>query len=135
MTQDKTLLLTKAFPLLYRDKGLIPFYFECHNGWFAIIYQLSAELERLIKKQKRWWKRLWRLFNRIPLPMTKVTQVKEKYGSLRFYISFGTAEMYAAINKAEKLSEKTCEFCGHPGKLHGKIWYYTLCDTCRRNLA
>jgi hypothetical protein len=57
-------------------------------------------------------------------------QVKEKYGTLRFYIGVGNHEMDERISQAEHESEVTCEQCGEPGKLQGRGWYVTNCDKC-----
>jgi len=57
-----------------------------------------------------------------------VSQVKEKMGTLRFYINCGTDAHYNYITFAEVLSARTCETCGAAGKLRGRGWYYTACD-------
>ena len=57
-----------------------------------------------------------------------VSQVKEKFGTLRFYINAGTDEHYNYIRFAENLSARICETCGAPGKRRGKHWIYTACD-------
>ncbi len=57
----------------------------------------------------------------------RASQIKEKYGTLRFYMTGGTPEMYTIVDKAESQSSKTCETCGKPGKLRGHGWYYTAC--------
>jgi hypothetical protein len=57
-----------------------------------------------------------------------VVQVKEKMGTLRFYINAGTDKHYNYINFAESMSAVTCETCGAPGKIRGRGWYYTACD-------
>lgn len=70
-------------------------------------------------------------------------QVKEKFGSLRFYYkipkqvhisntkwSNWDSYVHGAVDFAESLSHKTCEWCGAPGQgrvMHG--YYYTSCDT------
>lgn len=58
------------------------------------------------------------------------TQVKGKYGTLRFYMSQYMHKMDAAIHKAEYLSSKTCDVCGKPGRLRGNHWIQALCDKC-----
>ena len=68
-----------------------------------------------------------------PYPVIAV-QVKEKFGSLRFYIEGGTDEDYAAIDLAESVSVRTCEVCGSPGKLRGNHWLKTLCDEHAKEL-
>ena len=63
----------------------------------------------------------------------KASQVKEKYGGLRFYMTCGTDEIFDLIEKAEALSYKTCEECGEPGEERNTGWIRTLCDTCHKN--
>jgi len=63
----------------------------------------------------------------------KAAQVKEKFGSLRFYMTIGTDEIYELIDKAEALSCKTCEECGESGEARSGGWIRTLCDTCHKN--
>jgi hypothetical protein len=58
------------------------------------------------------------------------SQVKEKYGGLRFYMTIQSDEMSDLIHEAEKKSIKTCENCGKPGKIRGKEWVFTRCDEC-----
>jgi len=58
-----------------------------------------------------------------------VVQVKEKFGTLRFYIQAGTDAHYNYISFAESMSGVTCETCGRPGKRLGRGWIYTACET------
>lgn len=61
-----------------------------------------------------------RLFQKeVPKPISQVVaqQVKEKFGSLRFYIKGGNDFAFGAIALAESLSSKICDVCGNPGKL------------------
>lgn len=62
----------------------------------------------------------------------QATQVKEKYGTLRFYTNYSTRIMDKLINHAEYQSEKTCELCGEEGELSGYGWLTTLCETHRK---
>ena len=62
-----------------------------------------------------------------------VVQVKEKFGTLRFYIQAGTEEHYNYISFAESMSGVTCETCGSPGKRLGRGWVYTSCETHARD--
>jgi hypothetical protein len=58
-----------------------------------------------------------------------VSQVKEKFGTLRYYCP-GSDSIYRFVNLAESLSEVTCELCGKMGatteSIHG--WLSTVCD-------
>jgi len=55
-----------------------------------------------------------------------VTQVKEKFGTLRYYCP-STDAIDRYIRYAETLSYKTCEKCGEPGKLFTDGWWYVAC--------
>lgn len=64
-------------------------------------------------------------------PQIVASQVKEKFGGLRFYVEGASAEQYAIINWAESLSYHICEICGSTkniGRTSG--WITTLCEEC-----
>lgn len=56
-------------------------------------------------------------------------QVKEKFGTLRFYYDGGDEYVRALENMAESMSARTCEVCGNPGKVYRDGWHSTLCPT------
>jgi len=89
----------------------------------GIIYNLAKKLEPLIVEYKERMKS-----SLYPC----ASQVKEKYGTLRFYMTCETGEMSAIIEKAERQSARTCETCGRPGKIRGKYWLSTRCLRCWR---
>lgn len=128
MNPDLDAKLCADFPLLYSARYentrcvLSHFGFETGDGWFLIIYDLSAELEGIIKR----------------LPADErdqyhAAQVKEKFGTLRFYMNMETEEMSRAIREAEARSATTCEVCGRPGKPRGRGWVKTLCEEHEAN--
>ena len=55
------------------------------------------------------------------------TQVKEKYGTLRFYVNGATEEQWAYITFAEAMSAVTCEVCGDRGRRNQSGWVVTRC--------
>lgn len=122
-------ILCKYFPLLYTNRHAsimetcMAWGFECGDGWFQLIYNLSAKLEALI------WKFAEDNPNSEYLPCA--SQVKEKYGTLRFYMDFETKEMSDLISEAENLSGKVCDVCGGPGKRRGDGWVSTRCEEHR----
>jgi len=82
-------------------------------GWGRLIYEL------IVKIVAMGWN-------------TQVTQVKEKYGGLRFYINGASREVHDEISAAERKSQEICEICGNPGELCTTGgWYNTFCETCR----
>ena len=93
---------------------------ETADGWFILIDHLCAHLQFNTDHNKH--------------PQIKVVQVKEKFGTLRFYIDGGTSEQHAVINFAESLSSIICEECGSFGNLyHRGTWLRTLCAECAKN--
>jgi len=72
-------------------------------------------------------------FNKVPPHMPHITasQVKEKFGGLRFYTNGYTDVIGAMISIAESMSYRTCEVCGNPGRSNNHGWISTLCDTHR----
>lgn len=63
------------------------------------------------------------------LKVPVASQVKEKFGGLRFYVQAATDKHYNYINFAESMSYRTCEECGAPGKTYTDGWHLTLCET------
>ncbi len=59
-----------------------------------------------------------------------ILQVKEKFGTLRFYTQGGDSTVYGMIRMAESMSAVICEYCGNPGKAGGSRWVKTLCPCC-----
>lgn len=62
----------------------------------------------------------------------QATQIKEKYGTLRFYWRAALspdadAKVEEAIDRAEARSACTCEICGEPGRMYGPGWLTTRC--------
>jgi hypothetical protein len=125
MTPELDEALVRDFPNLYRDRNA-SMQVTCMcwgfpgDGWEPLIRELSEKLETMI----------------LALPEdgrhhVRASQVKEKFGTLRFYMSAETDEMSAAIREAERKSAVTCEICGQPGKSREGGWILTLCDKCQ----
>lgn len=122
MNEEQDRKLVETFPLLYGDRHknmretAMCWGFETGDGWFQLIWDLSEKLEAEIKKQPEEKRHFYR-----------ASQVKEKFGTLRFYMTGETDEMRKAIAQAEELSETTCETCGKPGKTNESGWLKTTC--------
>lgn len=59
-----------------------------------------------------------------------VQQVKEKFGTLRFYYRGGDEYVAGLVAMAESMSASTCEKCGVPGKPRNNGWVHVYCDDC-----
>jgi hypothetical protein len=67
--------------------------------------------------------------------LPEIVQVKEKFGTLRFYYYGGDDRVSALVDFAEAMSGVTCEECGAPGTQTGGGWIKTLCAEHRRKSA
>jgi len=107
--------------------------FECGDGWYDILNILCSNIQEhidwiskqhdmLIKKNPHDVK--------IPdeIPQVLAIQVKEKFGTLRFYYSGGDDYISGLVSMAESMSCVTCEKCGNRGQTRGPGWIRTLCD-------
>jgi hypothetical protein len=127
---NKEELLPIEEKLLDRIEPMYGRWISCGRGWYRILEELDAKLSYLY-------------------PEYKIAQVKEKFGTLRFYLEgepFGIVGdlMDDAIRQAEVESGKTCEICGNSAMRGGDGWVYdgsvgtrarggwykTVCDNC-----
>jgi hypothetical protein len=112
--------------------------FDCGDGWYHIIRALCSNIQHHID-----WKEKQRdvaiRFNStasaedmrsVPdvIPQVTVDQVKEKFGTLRFYYTGGDDYIDGLVSMAEAMSGVTCEECGNPGSTLGRGWLTTLCE-------
>ena len=128
MNPENTAKLLTAFPLLYRN--LREQHFECRYGWFALVWQVSTEIELAaqrggIPKTAESW--------------PSVSILKEKFGDLRVQgitcSNDGVSEVIRAlVEKASQQSRVTCELCGSLGERfeEGRN-VEILCAVCRKS--
>lgn len=88
--------------------------FQHGDGWYALVSTLCSTIQARAESTGQ---------------EVQVTQVKEKFGALRFYSQNGDDHISGMIDLAEELSARTCEICGHPGqKKNVQGWLITRCD-------
>jgi hypothetical protein len=123
MTEEKEKQLFEKYPKIFRQKDLpmnqtcMCWGVSCADGWYDLIDNLCYAIQNHIDYKK--------------LPQVEATQVKEKYGGLRFYVNHSDEYVSGLISMAESMSYKICEYCGNKGKSNSRGWITTLCEPCR----
>lgn len=96
---------------------------ECDKGWYPLIQPVIDYIDDFNKGKSE-------------DEMIYIHQIKEKYGTLRIYVSHFTPELGELIDKAEEESCHVCEFCGsrkHVGSTLG--WLMTICHDCVKKMC
>ena len=112
--------------MLNRDKPMTEtamcWGFDCGNGWFQILNQRMGNIQNHIDWQNR---------NGEVVPQVTVDQVKEKFGTLRFYYTGGDDVIDGMVSMAESMSGVTCETCGNPSTVQNNNgWMRSICTSC-----
>ena len=151
--------LCAKYPLIFKDRHAdmrttaMCWGFDCGDGWYNIIDVLCGKLTWQYRQAEDTYNSIKDKvgkprFEGYPGSVTQeqidaakvameenqktvpiATQIKEKFGGLRFYVQSATDEQYNYISFAESLSYRTCEECGAVGKLYTDGWYKSLCDS------
>lgn len=123
------------------------FGYECGDGWYELLRGLCGQIVSAYEEAGQ------------PVDIV-IDQIKEKFGTLRFYYHFGGQDpgisaidflglgslrisqgdtplcrkIAEIVAKWEDVSATVCEKCGRPGQLRKDCpWIRTLCDSCSRN--
>jgi len=133
MKEELDKALVRDFPLLYAQRNLpmtetcMCWGFEVSDNWEPLIRELSEKIEPILQELKD--------SNEETIP--SASQVKEKFGTLRFYMDcYPNKEVSDKIEgfilEAERKSAETCEHCGAPGEVRSDhFWRLVLCDSCQ----
>jgi len=103
---------------------------QAKAGNFDLFEENMKDTVNLEYKEKRLAEIIAGDFRSVPnaIPQVTLDQVKEKFGTLRFYYTGGDDEISGMVRMAEGMSGVICEECGAPGKRRGSDWIYTACD-------
>jgi hypothetical protein len=120
--------LYEKYPSLFAQKDLSPkltamcWGLCVGDGWYDLIDKLCFNITAYTEMKQR---------KGITLDI-QVTQVKEKYGGLRFYLNHGDEYIYGLTSMAEAISYDICTECGNKSSSEEQRgWIYTLCKPCR----
>ena len=129
------------------EKSYIGDYISVGEGWFTIISVLCQTIYEPVRQAQ------YRLQAAVEYPrddndaylkqceidiamaleaLPEIVQIKEKFGTLRFYYNGGNDRVAALVNFAEAMSGVTCEICGAPGTRDDIGWIKTHCVAHRR---
>jgi hypothetical protein len=129
MKEELDRQLCDKYPLIFADRNksmqetCMCWGFEHGDGWYNIIDSLCANIQNHIDWQNRQGEKV---------PQVVATQVKEKFGTLRFYYNGGDDVIDGMVRMAESWSAVACEECGAPGTQNSQGWIKTLCETHRK---
>lgn len=105
----------KKYPNLFREYTRSGF--DLPVGWNVLAINLCDILEEYISSLPEEIK-----------GEVYCVQVKEKFGTLRWYMNEETPYISGVISMAEVMSAHICESCGLPGKITRGGWVRVLCD-------
>lgn len=116
----------EAINYLDIEKDKIYTFIDCApDGWTKLCEDLCAEIKPLLERVG--YENDYRL-----------CQVKEKYGTLRWYDNGVPKEIWneydAIIRKYEELSARTCCICGAPATKISTGWICPFCDKCAEEI-
>lgn len=126
--------LFEKYPLIFQGKdlpitqNLMAFGFECGDGWYFILDKLCESIQSHIDNPP------YTKGEKIVIPQVIATQVKEKFGGLRFYYDGGDDEIDGMVSLAETVAWDTCEICGsHENMGTTSGWIKRICINCKKD--
>lgn len=115
--------LTQKYAHLFSKNELQPlpmFGFECGEGWYNNLAQLLGHIDHYLNHKHKG----------VPEGF-HITQIKEKFGGLRFYVDGADDVIHELITFTENLCDRTCEYCGsNQNIMRSKGWIVTACKNC-----
>tara|TARA_Y100000310_G_scaffold203351_1_gene203569 strand:+ start:3334 stop:3774 length:441 start_codon:yes stop_codon:yes gene_type:complete len=119
--------LFSKYPKIFRQKDLpmtqtcMCFGIDCGDGWYWLLDMLCGCIQSYID-------------NNSEVHQVEASQVKQKFGGLRFYTEGGDENTCGTIELAEHMSYHICERCGSteciPPQKTTKGWISTICNKC-----
>ena len=122
MNDQHTKYLYDKYPNLFADKDqpmtvtAMCWGFDCGDGWFKLIDDLCDKITKHCEEN---------CYDDI-----KAVQVKEKWGTLRFYLNYSDDTIEQFIWDVERESAKICSICGEP-YVTGDVHQGAVCVKCR----
>ncbi len=131
MKEDFDKLLCEKYPKIFRDRHApmtetcMCWGFDIGDGWYQVIDSLCNQIQHHVDWKQEQKEKYGRGDG---CQQVVATQVKEKFGGLRFYYEGGDPVVDGMVRMAESWAANTCEECGKPGTMRTGGWIRTLCD-------
>lgn len=131
MKEELDKLLCEKYPKIFKDRHApmtetaMCWGVGVGDGWYQILDSLCGQIQHHIDWKQEQKEKYGRGEG---CHQVVATQVKEKFGGLRFYYDGGDDYISGLVSMAESWADHTCEECGAPGKLRHGNWIRTLCD-------
>ena len=124
--------LFNDYPGIFRQRGLdrtvtaMCYGIACGDGWYTLIDTMCGNIKNQMDNVNRNKPEETHI-------VCEATQVKEKFGGLRFYVQGSDDYIDGIIDLAESMSYRICSQCGNASTPNKKKrgWIYTLCDNCK----
>lgn len=102
------------------------------DGWFFLLDHLCHQIQKHIDGVNDVNTKKYSLEKKEDVPQVIADQIKEKFGTLRFYYHGGDDVISGMIRMAEALSYSICENCGKMdySVVTTKGWIQHLCVPC-----
>lgn len=138
MRQELDQKLCEKYPLMINRNGAVTetamcWGFECGDGWYNILNLLMSNIQHHIDWNNQNFEKGYTQYKQVP--QVTLDQVKEKFGTLRFYYTGGDDYIRGLVSMAESMSAITCETCGNPGEQTRGGWIKTTCKPCEHKRA
>jgi hypothetical protein len=136
MRQELDAQLCEKYPkmMVNRNKSMqetcMCWGFECGDGWYNILNLLMSNIQHYTDWNNDNFAKGYKQYKQVP--QVTLDQVKEKFGTLRFYYTGGDEHISGMVRMAESMSAVTCESCGNPGKQTRGGWIKTTCEPCEQ---
>ena len=109
---------------------------ECHNGWYDLLDALCFNIQEHCNNENLRYivetdKYKFVVEGDPDYVQVIVAQIKEKMGTLRFYVDGGDKTTEGMIRMAESMSSRLCELCGNSATTNRDSgWLHTTCAAC-----
>ena len=116
--------ISETYPVMFSEKGMSPqdssmhWGIQCGKGWHPLLERLIGAIDGHLK------------YNPDVAPVI-VTEIKEKFGTLRFRYRGGDDKIKGMVWMVELLSGTICETCGSNYEVTRDDFNRTVCKNCK----